>query len=133
MFEQLLSVSKDGIVKDLMAKIGLDADQAGQFLQRGLSLLKGSVKSGTLNSASFLQGTVSSILPKLNLGPLTELVGGDATKARTGMERILTPVMDGIKKNPAAAEGLLAQLTGARSEGIGAKVAGMAGKIFGKH
>lgn len=134
MIEQLLASAKDGIVKDLMGKLGLNADQAGGFLQKGISLIEGAIKSGTLDTSSLVQGNASGILSKLNLGSLAGLVGSDTNKAKSGMESILTPLMNGIKNNAGGAEKILGQLTGAAGhEGIGAKVAGLAGKVFGKH
>lgn len=133
MLEQLLAGTKDGVIKDLMTKLGLNADQAGSFLQKGLALLEGAIKSGGISGSSLTQGSAGSVLSKLNLGSLTSLVGGDAGKARSGMESILTPLLNGIKSNSGVAQNLLGQLAGASHEGIGARVASFAGKVFGKH
>lgn len=135
MLEQLLAGAKDGIIKDLMGKLGLNADQAGGFLQKGLALIEGALKSGTLKSSSFVQGGSQGILSKLNIGSLAGLAGGDAGKARTGMESILTPLINSVKNNAGGAEALLGQLTGAGTghESFGSKVVGIAGKVFGKH
>ncbi len=133
MLDQLLSGAKDGIIKDLAAKLGLNPNQASGFLQKGLSLLESALKGGKIDLAALTGGNASGILNKLDLSSLTTLVGGDTAKARTGMESILGPLMSSVKSNAGGAEQLLGQLTGAGGKGgVMGQISTMAGKLFSK-
>lgn len=132
MLEQLLAGAKDRIVQELTGKLGLNPEQAGQFFNKGVSLVEGALSGGAISPATLQEGSASGVVSRLDVGPLTPLVGGDAAKARSGMESILKPLMNAIKTS-GGAESLLGRLGGAgRQSAVVTGVAGLAGKMFGK-
>ncbi len=133
MLEQLLSGAKDSILKELTGRLGLNPDQAGGFLQKGLALLEGAFKGGKLDLASLTSGTPSTVASKLDTTPLAGLVGGDPGKARVGLESILGPLMSSIKNNAGGAQQILGHLTGEGGKtGLMGQVTEFAGKLMGK-
>lgn len=133
MFEQLLGGTKESLIGALASKLGIGTDQAGGFLQRGLSMLEGGLKSGQFDASSLTSGNISGILSKLDLNQLGGFVGGDAGKARTGMETILGGVTNAAQ-SVGGADKLMDMLgAGQGGGGVMNRAAGMAGKFFGKH
>lgn len=132
MLEQLLGSAKSNVLQDLTSKLGLENSQAQGFLQQALALIERAFKNGKFDPSALLGGNLSSILGKLDLGSLSGLVGGDAGKAKTGMESVLDGLLNGIKNDPQQATALLTQLTGGNNSGLLGQVSGLAGKLFGK-
>ncbi len=130
MLDQLLGGSRDSLVRTLSSQLGLNPDQAGGFLTKALAVIQSAIKSGKIDPAALLKGDPSALVSKLDLGSLSQMVGGQTGKAQTGVQTILAQIMSSAKSNPEASK-LLSQLGGSGGGLVGA-LSGAASKMFGK-
>jgi hypothetical protein len=133
MLDQLLGASKSGIVSSLTSQLGLSPDQANGLIAKVVPMLEGLFKSGNVDVSKLMAGDFSGLTSKLDMASLTQLVGGDATKAKEGVTTIATGLADAAKSSPDLVETLVGQLSGAGGAGgIAGAISGGLGKLFGK-
>jgi Bacterial protein of unknown function (DUF937) len=141
MLDQLLSGSKSSIVSALSSQLGISAEQANGFIAKVVPMVEGLFKSGNLDVSKILAGDFSSLTSKLDISSLSQLVGGDAAKAKAGVNTVATGVVDALKQSGGSGglDQLLGQLGGAAGGKDGGGLAGGLadavggiGKLFGK-
>ncbi len=127
MLEELLKGDMGDIVSDLSSKLGTSEDQAGGFIQKAIAMIENLLGKGDLDLSALMQGDLSAITSKLDLGSLGSMLGGGEAEGQKGVEALMGSLGDKLGGDDAA--GMLEKLTGGAD--LGDMLGGLGG-MFGK-
>lgn len=108
-----------GLSKQLMDKLGLDADGAKGFIGAACEKVLDSVKGGKVDASAVLGGNVSEIVSKIDVAGLAQKTGLDQAKVTDGLKTVVPGFLDSVKEQAGGASGLLSMLGGGGNDLLG--------------
>lgn len=127
--QELVSRHGAEFVRELTAKAGFSAEQAGKFVPAAGERVASAISGGGLDLSKLLGGDFAALLSRIDVAALAKQVGIDGGKAQSGLAALLPLLLQLVKQDGGGLEGLLKGLGG--GAGLG-DIGKMAGKLFGK-